>query len=103
MISRIRARLESEDPSTARELLHTLKGTSATISAVRVSAAASAVEASSRSGRGWQDDIAELEFTPVLARLQSLIESSLPAFEADIEAAGAPWTPGRTLPDWPPE
>ena len=35
------------------------------------------------------------EFNPVLARLKKLVEVDLPAFEKQLEAAGAPLTPGR--------
>jgi hypothetical protein len=38
-------------------------------------------------------------FANVLERLRTLMEQDLPAFEAKLEAAGAPWTPGR-LPRW---
>ena len=38
-------------------------------------------------------------FATVLADLRRLIEVDLEAIEAELEAAGAPWTPGR-LPDW---
>ncbi len=39
------------------------------------------------------------EFTGVLAELRSLIEGRLQQLENNLEAAGAPWTPGR-LPTW---
>jgi photosystem II stability/assembly factor-like uncharacterized protein len=38
-------------------------------------------------------------FEKVLAELRTLVETDLPAIEAELEAAGAPQTPGR-LPDW---
>lgn len=41
-------------------------------------------------------------FADVLASLRTLIEWDIPSLEADLEKAGAPWTPGR-LPDWQPE
>jgi hypothetical protein len=47
-------------------------------------------------------EIAASQFTGVLARLRTLIATDLTAIEAEAEAAGAPWTPGR-LPDWKPE
>lgn len=40
-------------------------------------------------------ELANSEFTPVLARLRNLIETDLPKFEKELEAAGAPLTPGR--------
>jgi hypothetical protein len=39
------------------------------------------------------------EFEGVLARLRSLIEGDLVTLEKAMEAAGAPWTPGR-IPEW---
>ncbi len=37
---------------------------------------------------------------PVLERLRGLIERDLRSLGAAMEAAGAPWTPGRGLPVW---
>ena len=39
------------------------------------------------------------EFESVLAQLRQLIESDLQKLEKQMEAAGAPWTPGR-IPEW---
>jgi hypothetical protein len=39
-------------------------------------------------------------FEALLPRLRQLIEVDLPKLEKEMEAAGAPWTPGRTLPKW---
>jgi photosystem II stability/assembly factor-like uncharacterized protein len=39
------------------------------------------------------------EFEQVLARLRGLIEGDLAKLEKAMEAAGAPWTPGR-IPEW---
>ena len=41
-------------------------------------------------------------FAEVLARLRTLVEWDIKSLEADLEAAGAPWTPGR-IPEWKPE
>ena len=41
-------------------------------------------------------------FAKELARLRQLAEIDLPALEAELERAGAPWTPGR-VPVWQPE
>ncbi|MFH0946215.1 MAG: glycosyl hydrolase, partial [Planctomycetota bacterium] len=38
-------------------------------------------------------------FAKVLSDLRTLMEKDLVQIEADLEAAGAPWTPGR-VPDW---
>ena len=38
-------------------------------------------------------------FAPVLAELTRLVETDLEALESELEAAGAPWTPGR-VPRW---
>ena len=43
--------------------------------------------------------IAGDEFTPVLAKLHTLVESDLKNIEAAMESVDAPWTPGR-VPDW---
>ena len=42
--------------------------------------------------------VAQAEFSRVKEDLKTLLEQSLPALEAELEAAGAPWTPGRLLP-----
>lgn len=43
--------------------------------------------------------IAERDFGPLLARLRQAIDGELAAIEKQLNAAGAPWTPGR-IPDW---
>ncbi|MFC1660000.1 WD40/YVTN/BNR-like repeat-containing protein [Gemmatimonadota bacterium] len=43
-------------------------------------------------------EIAEREYATFLGELRSLIEVDLARLEADLAAAGAPWTPGRRLP-----
>jgi hypothetical protein len=45
-------------------------------------------------------DIAADGFGIVLDRLRGLIERDLPDLGSAMEAAGAPWTPGRGLPVW---
>ncbi len=47
-------------------------------------------------------DIAAEAFEPVLGALRALVEEDLGELEAEMEAAGAPWTPGR-IPAWQPE
>jgi hypothetical protein len=42
-------------------------------------------------------DVARQEFAELLLALSSLIETDLTQLEADVEASGAPWTPGRRL------
>ena len=39
--------------------------------------------------------LAEQEFAPLAARLRQLIEGDLAAIEKQLDAMGAPWTPGR--------
>jgi len=39
------------------------------------------------------------EFETTLAQLRQLIEVDLARLEKEMEAAGAPWTPGR-IPEW---
>lgn len=43
--------------------------------------------------------IAEQQFGPLLAKLKQAVEVDLAAIEKELNAAGAPWTPGR-IPDW---
>jgi hypothetical protein len=42
---------------------------------------------------------AEADFVPLLARLKQAVEVDLRAIEQQLNAAGAPWTPGR-IPEW---
>lgn len=49
-----------------------------------------------------QYEIATADFGEVYDDLRQLIELDLPALEERLEAAGAPWTPGRGLPEWEP-
>ena len=44
-------------------------------------------------------NIAAAEFAEQLAKLHTLVEVDLSKLEKDMEAAGAPWTPGR-VPEW---
>src|SRR5271165_3503212 len=44
-------------------------------------------------------NIAAAEFTGQLGKLHTLVEVDLAKLEKDMEAAGAPWTPGR-VPEW---
>jgi len=44
-------------------------------------------------------NVAAAEFADQLAKLHTLVEVDLNKLEKDMEAAGAPWTPGR-VPDW---
>src|SRR5579859_956006 len=46
--------------------------------------------------------IAASEFTDILAKLRTLVDVDLSKLEKDMEAAGAPWTPGR-VPEWSPQ
>ena len=46
--------------------------------------------------------VARDQLERVTAELQRLLEVDLPALEAELEAAGAPWTPGRRLGGEPP-
>ncbi len=44
-------------------------------------------------------EIASEEFADVLARMHQLVDVDLASLEKQLEAAGAPWTPGR-VPEW---
>jgi hypothetical protein len=43
--------------------------------------------------------IAAQDFEQTLAQLRALVEGDLAKLEKAMEAAGAPWTPGR-IPEW---
>jgi hypothetical protein len=45
-------------------------------------------------------EIAAAEFEAALESLRPLLERDLPGLHETLEAAGAPWTPGRKLPKW---
>lgn len=45
-------------------------------------------------------EVAAAAFEGVVKGLRQLVETDLTALEAELEAAGAPWTPGRGVPDW---
>ena len=42
-------------------------------------------------------ETAQLEFGDVRQELSTIIDTDVAQLEADLEAAGAPWTPGRRL------
>jgi hypothetical protein len=44
-------------------------------------------------------NIAAAEFAEELGKMRTLVEVDLTKLEKDMEAAGAPWTPGR-VPEW---
>jgi seryl-tRNA synthetase len=44
-------------------------------------------------------DIAAEEFEKVLTEIKKIVESDIPAIEAELEKLKAPYTPGR-VPDW---
>jgi len=46
-------------------------------------------------------EIAERQFRELLVQAEQLIEVDLVQLEKDADAAGVPWTRGRSLPDWP--
>lgn len=45
-------------------------------------------------------EIAAADFSVLLEKLRKLIETDLKKLEENLEAAGAPWTPGRGVPKW---
>src|SRR5271166_92053 len=47
-------------------------------------------------------EIAGAEFEEALKNLHPLLDRDLPALHETLEAAGAPWAPGRKLPQWKP-
>ncbi len=45
-------------------------------------------------------EIAADKFEMLLEKLRQLVEVDLKKLEEKLEAAGAPWTPGRGVPKW---
>jgi len=45
--------------------------------------------------------VASAQLAAMSAALRALVEDDLAALEAELEAAGVPWTPGRPIPRWP--
>jgi hypothetical protein len=48
-------------------------------------------------------EIASSELAGIVEPLRQIVEVELPALEDRLDAAGAPWTPGRGVPAWPPQ
>ena len=46
-----------------------------------------------------QYDIIAAEYGEVIGELKQVVERDLPALNRKLDAAGAPWTPGRKIPD----
>ena len=53
-----------------------------------------------RGGSSKDTEIAAAEFEAALKNLHPLLDRDLPALHETLEAAGAPWAPGRKLPQW---
>ncbi len=47
-----------------------------------------------------QYNIVDTEFTAALAELKGVLETDIIQLRGKLDAAGAPWTPGRKIPDW---
>ena len=47
-----------------------------------------------------QFEIAGEQFQAVVGKLRKLVEVDLAALNKKLDAAGAPWTPGRKIPTW---
>ena len=45
--------------------------------------------------------VASQQLAEMSEALRTLVEGDLAALEAEVEAAGVPWTPGRPIPRWP--
>ena len=45
--------------------------------------------------------VASAQLAEMSEALRTLVEGDLAALEAELEAAGVPWTPGRPIPRWP--
>ncbi len=47
-----------------------------------------------------QYEVIDEEFTEALQMLNEILETDMPALHEQMDSAGAPWTPGREIPDW---
>ncbi|MDG2013387.1 MAG: hypothetical protein P8J33_07775 [Pirellulaceae bacterium] len=47
-----------------------------------------------------QYEIIDEEFSEALQMLNEILETEMPALHEQMDSAGAPWTPGRDIPDW---
>ena len=47
-----------------------------------------------------QYEIIDSEFTSALEDLRTIVDTDMPALHKKLDDAGAPWTPGRKIPDW---
>jgi hypothetical protein len=47
-----------------------------------------------------QYEIAGQEFDAALVELNKLLGTDIPAMLGRFDALGAPWTPGRAIPNW---
>ncbi len=47
-----------------------------------------------------QYDIIDAEFSEALVTLREILDSDIPGLQQKLDEAGAPWTPGRKIPDW---
>ena len=47
-----------------------------------------------------QYTIVDSEFSAALKKLKPILDSKIPTLEKKLDVAGAPWTPGRKIPDW---
>ena len=47
-----------------------------------------------------QYDIVDAEFSEALQSLNEILQTEMPALHEKMDSAGAPWTPGRKIPDW---
>jgi len=79
---RIRALLDGGDVGDAKVLIHTLKGTSATIAATRVATAAADLESAVVGDRDWRDALAQVE-----TALAEVLNSDEPEEQAAAAAA----------------
>ncbi len=88
------------DPTVARRSEPTTASISDRVQGVVYGHWTSTANATATHRTGY--DLAARELATVLPELAKLIEIDLAKLEADAEAAGAPWTPGR-VPRWKPE
>ncbi len=47
-----------------------------------------------------QYEVVDEEFSEALESLREILETAIPGLQDKLDSAGAPWTPGRKIPDW---
>ncbi|MEL7335231.1 MAG: glycosyl hydrolase, partial [Planctomycetota bacterium] len=86
------------DPTKSRRNEPAAPGLNRRLS-VAMSGAMSSTEGPTKTHRR-QYEIAGQQYSAVIGKLRKLVDKEIPSLEKTLDNAGAPWTPGRDIPDW---